>query len=210
MDIDNAVHRLRAALREPLPGHTDFLTLSGYPRPLASDARSLDPPPKESAVLALLYPRGGAAHLLLMRRPDYPGTHGGQVGFPGGKREPGDPDLLRTALREFAEETGAVLDGTGVLGTLSEVYIPPSHYLVTPFVAFAPLLGPLAPDPREVAAIIEAPVAELLRDDIVQHGRIPLATGGYTRELPYFALEGEQVWGATALMLAELRQLLLR
>jgi hypothetical protein len=90
------------------------------------------------------------------------------------------------------------------------VYIPPSNYLVTPYVAYTEALAGLSPDPREVAAIIEAPVSALLREDVVRRGRVPLPDGRSTREVPYFALCGEVVWGATALMLAELRELLRR
>lgn len=92
--------------------------------------------------------------------------------FQGGRREEEDPDLQATALREFHEETGASTTGLMVLGALSSVYIPPSRSLVTPFVAHTYQLGPLAPDAREVAALIEAPLATLLDPDVLRrrHG----------------------------------------
>jgi 8-oxo-dGTP pyrophosphatase MutT (NUDIX family) len=206
----DVLRRLREGLGGPLPGHAEFMALSGYPRPDLAAVRLLDPPPKPSAVLALLFPRGGELRTLLMRRPVYRGVHSGQVSFPGGKQEPGDADLLQTALREFREETGADTGSHEVIGALTPVYIPPSNYLVTPYVAYTEALAGLSPDPREVAAIIEAPVSALLREDVVRRGRVPLPDGRSTREVPYFALCGEVVWGATALMLAELRELLRR
>ena len=201
---------LREALRGELPGHDDFLHLSGYKRPDLEAAMRQVPQPRESAVLALLYPRAGSLHTLLMLRPEYDGVHSGQVAFPGGRREEQDGTLQDTALREFAEETGAPTGGFAVLGELSRIYIPPSRSLVTPFVAFAEALPPTAPDPREVAALIETPLDELLRPDVVQVRRQYIQVLGRDAEIPYFDLQGQVVWGATAMMLAELRELLLR
>ncbi len=204
------IQGLREALRGELPGHDDFLHLSGYKRPDLDAAMKLEPRPRESAVLALLYPRAGSLHTLLMLRPEYDGVHSGQVAFPGGRREEGDANLQDTALREFAEETGAPTRGFTVLGELSRIYIPPSRSLVTPFVAFSEALPPTVPDPREVAALIETPLDDLMRPDVVQLRRQYIQVLGRETEIPYFDLQGQVVWGATAMMLAELRELLLR
>jgi 8-oxo-dGTP pyrophosphatase MutT (NUDIX family) len=201
---------LRTALQGELPGHDAFLHLSGYKRPDLEAAQRLNPAPRESAVLALVYPRAGSLHTLLMLRPQYDGVHSGQVAFPGGRREDQDRDLRDTALREFSEETGAPAADFDVLGTLSRVYIPPSRSLVTPFVAWAPALPPTTPDPREVAALIETPLDELMRPDVVQVRRQYIQVLGREAEIPYFDLQGHVVWGATAMMLAELRELLHR
>ncbi len=200
--------RLRRGLASPLPGHDDFLALSGYKRLDIERARAQDPPPRESAVLALLYPKAGELHCLLMVRPVYDGVHSGQVAFPGGKREAGDPTLMHTALREFKEETGADPSGAEVLGTLTPVYIPPSRMLVTPFVGYVERIGPWYPDPFEVARLIEAPLSLLLREDILKRRDQYIQIMGRTVEIPYFEVDREVVWGATALMLAELRELL--
>ncbi|HQV76449.1 MAG TPA: CoA pyrophosphatase [Flavobacteriales bacterium] len=199
---------LRTALSGPLPGHEELLALSGYSRLDIERARALDPAPRESAVLALLYPKGGQLHCLLMVRPIYDGVHSGQVAFPGGKREPGDPSLKETALREFHEETGADPKEVEVLGALTPVYIPPSRMVVTPFVGFVEQIGPWQPDPMEVARLIEAPLEELLREDVLKKRDQYIEIMGRTVEIPYFEIHGEVVWGATALMLGELRVLL--
>jgi 8-oxo-dGTP pyrophosphatase MutT (NUDIX family) len=206
--LQEAVFRLQRSFTQELPGHDAFLRMSGYPRPDLDAVRRMDPPPRESAVLAMLYERAGQAHVLLMLRPEYDGVHSGQIAFPGGRREPEDPDLLHTALREFREETGSMPAGLLHLGSLSPVYIPPSRSLVTPFVAAVDELGPLSPDPREVAALIEAPVALLLRDDILRTGDRHVQVMGRTMQVPYFDVHGHMVWGATAMMIAELRALL--
>jgi len=208
MQLQEAVQRLRASLAKPLPGHDAFLELSGYKRPDLEAALRSDPPPRESAVLALIYKRAEEAHALLMLRPTYAGVHSGQVSFPGGRREPQDADLRATALREFAEETGARTAGIDLLGALTPVYIPPSRSLVTPFIGIAEETGPFAPDAREVAELIEAPLSLLLRDDILKRREQHIAVMGRSVEIPYFDVQGRVVWGATAMMLAELRELL--
>lgn len=200
--------RLRTAFSEPLPGHTELLALSGYGRPDIERARALDPAPRESAVLTLLYPKGSELYCLLMVRQIYDGVHSGQVAFPGGKREPLDPSLKETALREFHEETGADPKGVEVFGALTPVYIPPSRMVVTPFVGYAERIGPWQPDPLEVARLIEAPLELLLCADILKKRDQYIEIMGRTVEIPYFEVNGEVVWGATALMLGELRALL--
>ena len=171
---------LQYALRAPLPGHDAFAELSGYPRPSVEEALAQDPPPRESAVLVLIHPVDGEDRTVLMRRPVYAGVHSGQIGFPGGKREPRDTDLHATALREFAEETGADTSRFVVVGELSRIHIPPSHSLVTPVVAWCNPLGPLRPDPREVEELLDIPLVELLREDILRHK--PMMLGSPQRE----------------------------
>lgn len=199
---------LRNALCGHLPGHGAFADLSGYPRPSVEAALALRPPPRESAVLILIHPVDGQDHTLLMRRPVYAGMHSGQVGFPGGKREQGDADLHATALREFREETGAGTAGFEIVGELTRIHIPPSRTLVTPVVAWAASLGPLQPDPREVAQLLDVPVAELLRDDILRRKPFTMGLDGRQREAPYWDVQGQTVWGATAMMIGELRLVL--
>ena len=115
---------------------------------------------------------------------------------------------MATALREFSEETGAASAGIEVLGALTPVYIPPSRSLVTPYIGIAQQAGPFAPDPREVAELIEAPLALLLRDDILKRREQHIAILGRSVEIPYFDVQGRVVWGATAMMLAEMREML--
>ncbi|MBK9175953.1 MAG: CoA pyrophosphatase [Flavobacteriales bacterium] len=208
MRIEEAESRLRRRLSESLPGHDAFLELSGYKRPDLEAALRQDPPPRESAVLALLYAKDQLAHTVLMLRPNYDGVHSGQVAFPGGRREPGDTDLVATALREFEEETGAAPEEAEILGSLTPVYIPPSRSLVTPYVAIAREAGPFHPDPHEVAELMEVPLELLLRDDILKRREQHIAIMGRTVEIPYFDVRGHVVWGATAMMIAELRELL--
>ncbi len=155
----------------------------------------------------LVYPEQQEWRTMLMLRPAYDGVHGGQVGFPGGHREPEDTDITATALREFGEETGADTGNFEVLGMLTPVYIPPSRSLVTPVLAFTPELGTLRPDPREVAALIPTAIDHLLRDDILKRTRVYINMLRREMEVPYWDVDGHVVWGATALMIAEFRKL---
>jgi 8-oxo-dGTP pyrophosphatase MutT (NUDIX family) len=201
------IQRLREGLAGPLPGHDAFMELSGYKRMDIDLARAQDPPPRESAVLVLLYPGPDELNGLLMVRPEYDGVHSGQVSFPGGKWEPGDPSLLHTALREFAEETGADPQ-VDILGSLSPVYIPPSRMLVTPYVGHTTVVPTWDPDPMEVARLLEVPLRSLMQENILKRREQFINVIGRQVEIPYFDVQGEVVWGATALMIAELRQLL--
>jgi len=210
MNMEEVTRHLRAELGKPLPGHDGFLELSGYKRPDLEAARRQDPPPRESAVLALIYPKDGLPHVLLMLRPTYEGVHSGQVAFPGGRREPDDASLHATALREFTEETGASVENIEVLGVLSPVYIPPSRSLVTPYIGVTHSLGSLNPDSHEVERLIEAPLELLLRDDILDHREQYIAIMGRAVQVPCFDVMGHVVWGATAMRIAELRELLRR
>lgn len=199
---------LRKALLAPLPGHAAFAELGGYHRPSIEAALALIPPPRPSAVLILIHPVNGVDHTMLMRRPIYKGVHSGQIGFPGGKWEPEDPSLHATALREFQEETGADPSAFEIIGDLTRVHIPPSRTIVTPVVAWSPKLGTLDPDPREVDALLDIPLRELMRDDILRRKPFRIGPNGSERMGAYWDVKGETIWGATALMIAELRTLL--
>ncbi|MCB9194239.1 MAG: CoA pyrophosphatase [Flavobacteriales bacterium] len=200
--------RLANALRGPLPGHDAFLAHAGYSRSELQRMFESTGRPRESAVLALIYDRDDAPHILLMLRSDGGGVHAGQVSFPGGRREPGDPDLRSTALREYREEIGAPTDGIEVLGALSQVFIPPSRSLVTPFVAVRSTLGPTAPQVSEVRALIEAPLTELMAPESLRMGERYVQVLDRSTHVPGFEVQGHLVWGATAMMIAELRELL--
>lgn len=206
--LTGRIDRLRDALRGALPGHDGFLEKAGYKRSELEAAFRKDAAPRESAVLLLLFPRDGKLRTLLMVRPDYEGVHSGQVSFPGGKKDEGDADHWATALREFGEETGMELLRIDRLGTLSDIYIPPSRMLVTPCVAFVPEIGDAAPDPHEVSELFDVPIDDLLPDDAVKHREQYIHIAGRRTTVPYFDLAGRVVWGATAMMLWELRELM--
>ncbi|MGO8693997.1 MAG: NUDIX hydrolase [Rectinemataceae bacterium] len=160
---------------------------------------------RDAAVLVLLYPRGGSLRFPLTLRSEATSTHKGQVSLPGGAREEGE-SLLDTALRETREEIGVDPDGVEVLGGLSALDIPHSGFHVQPFVAVAREVPRFLPEPREVAELIEAVLDELLAEDAAQLEE--RRVGAEPVMVPFYRLGGHKVWGATAMILAELRELL--
>lgn len=202
--------RLSAALQSPLPGWNAHSEMINYPRPRIDDVESLVPDARQGAVLALIYPKNGELHTVLTLRHSYNGHHSGQVSFPGGKCDDGDRSTWHTALREAHEEVGLEAQNVQELGMLSKVYIPPSNFLVHPHVAFSPITPQFSADPVEVKRIIEAPLSQLLAPHLLQQKPMHLKVLPEEVQVKYFALDGETVWGATGMMLNELKHILTR
>ena len=165
------------------------------------------PPPKPGSVLILFYPEGKAIRFPLTLRADYAGAHGGQISLPGGKGEPGE-NYIETALRECEEEIGVASNTVKVIGRLSDFFVIPSNFLVVPVIATSQSRPEFKADPVEVVKILEAGVYELTRDNAIKQKEI-LAAKQYPMLAPHFEIGGEVVWGATAMILNELRTILL-
>lgn len=164
--------------------------------------------PKKAGVMALFYPdMASQTRLLLIMRRSYNGVHSRQVAFPGGKREKTDTSLLETALRETREEVGVLTERVEVIREVSEVYIPPSNYDVQPFVGLYHQPAPFVLQVEEVDHLIEVPLIQVLDDNYLISQTLSTS---YAKniEVPAFHLEGYTVWGATAMMLNEIRELL--
>ncbi len=163
---------------------------------------------KRAAVMALFYPKtNDETYLLLILRKEYPGVHSNQIGFPGGKVEESDKDLLHTAKRETFEEVGIAPDVIQMVKALSEVYIPPSNFLVQPYIGLFTMNAPFTIDPVEVEALVEVPLTDFLDDANLMQQQL---TTSYAHNIlvPAFKLNGYTVWGATAMMLSEIKDLL--
>lgn len=163
--------------------------------------------PRRAAVLMLVYPKNGDANLVLIRRNEYKGVHSSQIAFPGGKIESFDATPLHTALRETNEEVGVNIGAVKLVRQFSRVYIPPSNFEVTPFLSFVDAEPEFLADPREVAEVISYPLADLLNDDLIVNTRMSTS---YTEsiDVPTFRAGNHTVWGATAMMLSELKEVL--
>ena len=163
--------------------------------------------PKIAAVLALFYPnQNNEVSLLLTKRANYIGTHSGQISFPGGKFEKSDLNLKETALRETFEEVGIFQEKIDIVREITEVYIPPSNFSVTPFIGIVND-NPVFKLNSEVAKIIEIPFPDLLDDTMLASISI---TNSYMKEtsVPCFNFDGSVIWGATAMILSEIKELL--
>jgi 8-oxo-dGTP pyrophosphatase MutT (NUDIX family) len=160
-------------------------------------------PPRPGSVLILLYPSNGRIMFPLIKRSEYKGAHSGQVSLPGGKAEAGE-DSIQTALREAQEEIGIDPSVVKVIGRLSDFFVVPSNFLVTPVVGYVENAPEFKPDPYEVVRILTGDVEELIREDAIQMREI-IAAGEFRMNAPHFEIENEVVWGATAMMLNEFR-----
>ena len=176
-------------------------------RPRALDAgevrpRTPDADARRAAVLVPILQTPGGARVVYTLRTDGLRDHAGQVSFPGGSVDPGDGSLLETALREAEEEVDLRRDLVEVVGELEDMYVPPSRFLVKPFVALLPPEAEMVLAPDEVEAIFSVGLDELmspenLRTEVWERE-------GRSIEVPLFAVGGHEIWGATAAMTANL------
>lgn len=163
--------------------------------------------PRLAAVMMLFYPRNEKTHLVLIVRNSYPGVHSSQIAFPGGKVEAYDESLIETALRETEEEIGILPNQITVVRQFSNVYIPPSNFLVAPFLGYSRKALIFRPDPAEVAGIIELPLDQFLDEQTVVLSKMATSYS-VSIDVPAFKINDHLVWGATAMMMSELKEIL--
>lgn len=157
----------------------------------------------KSAVLFLFYPdEKGRTTTVFIKRPEYNGAHSGQISFPGGRYEADDQNLQTTALRETQEEIGVPVSDIEVAGKLSDLFIPPSNYIVSPYLGMAEKRPDFVPDPSEVAQVLEFDLTDFFKPENRLTKLITLI-GGYTLETPCYIISGHVIWGATAMMVSE-------
>ncbi len=203
-DWPATLNRLENALQAGLPGMEAQRRMA--PRPPVRRYDGAIPDTRvEAGGLLLLYPHQGTTHLLLTVRSDRLPSHRGQVSLPGGVLEPGETPR-GAALREAHEEVGVHPDSVRLLGDLSPLYIPVTGFLLHPVVGVARTRPDYIPNPDEVARVIEPSINELADPLNLKLERWTLASRD--RDVPYFRLRDETVWGATAMILAEFLHLL--
>lgn len=161
--------------------------------------------PRWAGVMAVFYPNTkGETTLVLILRKTYKGVHSNQVGFPGGKAETFDESIKQTALRETEEEVGLAQSEINVVKKLTKLYIPPSNFWVQPFIGYVEQTPVFTKEDAEVEAILEVPLEEFLADKSVITQRIDTSYGTML-DVPAFYLSEHVVWGATAMMLSEVK-----
>ena len=163
--------------------------------------------PRIAAVMMLFYPKNERTHLVLIVRKTYEGVHSAQIAFPGGKYELDDDNYAETALRETHEEVGIHPDKIEILKPFTELYIPPSNFMVHPFLGISIEELVFVPEPSEVAEIIELPLSVFLSDSIIVDTNLSTSYANNIN-VPAFKIENHIVWGATAMMLSELKEVL--
>ncbi len=201
--MDRLIKALQARLKEGLPGKLAQYRLIPESRHLFPDDEDN---PIPAAVLILLYRNvEGILETILIKRPSYIGHHSAQVSFPGGKAEETDMNLYQTALRESMEEVGVVPNLIINIGALSPLYIPVSRFLVHPFIGLALQMPEFVIDKSEVDYLIPASIKDLIHAE-VHYRNLTIQSKEFST--PYFNIKNEMVWGATAMIMSELIEVL--
>lgn len=200
------VDMIEEALRKPLPGVKAQLRMA--PRPGSLNPPSSQSTPRKSGVLILLFSSEHTGELcfVLTRRTESVADHKGQISLPGGAVDTDDPSIAHTAVREACEEVGVCSDTMRILGSLTPIYIPPSDFCVHPYVAYMLQSPQFLPQPEEVAEILEVPLTYLLdnKNIVVEEWLLD----DEVKQVPFFNVYGNKVWGATAVVLSEFAAIL--
>lgn len=199
------INLLEKRLKEPLPGLMAQLKMVTDPRPGNKVYHEVEDTSIKAGVLVLLYPWRNHLHLVLTRRTDRVDFHQAQISFPGGRQEEGESSD-QTALREAHEEINVSPGSIQILGELTPLYIPPSNYCIYPIVATANKRPDFKPSMHEVAEVIEVPLDHLLDSKNVRKEEWTIREGEVL--VPFYLFKEHKIWGATAMVLAELVELL--
>ena len=205
MAISDPILHLRDALGRPLPGLAGQMRMAPSHRPVVGPGAGCSETYREAAVIALLYPCEADWCIVLTRRTENLASHQGQISFPGGRIEAGET-AEGTALRELEEELAVDPSSITILGQITPLHIVPSRFYVHPIVAFTQVHPHFQAAAAEVSEVIEAPL-RLLLDPETQRSEVWQLRGQPT-EVPFYAIGSHKVWGATAMILAELLALL--
>ncbi len=198
--------------QQELPGeetHIGFAPVRGR----TSDFLASGKPYRESAVAIILFPVNDSNEpgVLVTQRQEYEGKHSGQLSFPGGKREESDPNLLQTAIRECEEEIGLLLQEDLMIGKLSQVYIPVSGFLIDPYVFYIDQLpNEFRLNEREVKKLHYISLNPLFTEEAIERRDVEVLPGRIVEQIPHFVQGDVAIWGATALLLNELKALFLK
>lgn len=206
-DLEKFKNLLNTELNKGLPGFDAQNLMSPSIRDHA--LKTSDPSiARDSSVLLLFYPKNGQLYLPFMKRTKGNNSHSGQISLPGGKYEESDENRTITAIRETNEELGVDCKKIKILGFLTELYIPVSNFMVLPVLGYCEKRPEFILNEFEVDEIIEMPVSQLLSKEniseyIINQNKFEILA-------PYFKAEEHKIWGATAMILSELREIFLR
>jgi len=202
--INSLKRYLSKRLKQQLPGKTAHIELAPYRN--VEFSKTIITNAKKSGVLILFYLKDNEIYTILMQRNIYNGQHSGQISLPGGKREKIDKNISQTALREANEEIGVKIEAIEVIGQLSNVYIPVSNFHITPVVGITNDMPKFILDKREVQELIELKIDTLIKEN-PQKTNIKLHNNTIIN-IPAFIIKDKVIWGATAIILNELRHIL--
>ncbi len=201
------IQGLQTALQGELPGYSAQLKMSHSFRNMFPQYVQES---KDASVLILFYAKNEAWHIPLIQRPSSNPNdpHSGQIAFPGGRYEEEDGTFQQAALREAQEEVGIKPKDVQILGKITPLYIPVSGYLVHPFVGYLDYEPTFVLQEEEVHSVIEAPLANFQDETNLHQKDMEFSGGRSLKGVDYFDIEGKVVWGATAMMMNEVLELL--
>ena len=199
------LHSLERKLLGPKPGLHAQLMMTPNPRPGHQVYHEVEDTCLRAGVLVLFYKREDRFYLVLTRRTDKVEFHKGQISFPGGRLE-ADEGLEQAALREAQEELDIDPGSIRIMGMLTPLYIPPSNYCIYPVVAFSDNRPHFQPSHLEVAEVLEIPLDHLLDPHNVRKEMWSIRNTEV--EVPFYAFGDHKIWGATAMVLAELLEMI--
>ncbi len=200
-----SIDQLKRKLQQPLPGVSSHLKMAP-PHRAHEIINHLDNSEnaKKSAVLILFFHKDNVLKMIVIRRSIYVGIHSGQIAFPGGRFEEEDIDVRTTALREIKEEIGISEDKIEIIGRLSDIYVPPSNFLISVFVGYLAEKPVYNIDEREVDEVIEIPFAEFYKSEILKEKDFYVNSIKAADKAPYFNTTNAEIWGASAMVISEL------
>jgi len=200
---------LKYKLSNPLPGVAAHLKMAPASRAqelINSKDNSMNA--RKSAVLILFFHDESVLKMVVIRRSVYVGIHSGQIAFPGGRYEEEDKDVRTTALREIEEEIGIPEEKIEILGRLSDIYVPPSNFMISVFVGYLAEKPDYRIDEREVDEVIEIPFSDFFKPDLIKEKDFYVGSLRAAKKAPYFDVTNAEIWGASAMVVSELLDLL--
>lgn len=205
--FNDFVNELKWQLDKPLPGFKAQIRMTSIDRSNESEFKAKYTTAKKGAVLIFLYPYKNSIYSVFIRRQEYEGVHSGQISFPGGRFEDSDKSLINTALREAKEEIGVDISRVEIIGQISKLYIPPSNFLVFPVIGITDERPDFFADNKEVKEILEIKFSNFLNDKNIDYKEITVFNK-LKITAPCYNINGNIIWGATAMILSELCEIL--
>jgi 8-oxo-dGTP pyrophosphatase MutT (NUDIX family) len=163
--------------------------------------------PMHSSILIPIFPVGPELHTVLIQRTASNGVHSHQIAFPGGRMDDNDVDYYATALREANEELGIFPETVEFIGKLTDLYVPPSNFIIHPFIGFLKERPVYIPETNEVDSFFEVTLKDFLDSEKIKYRQMKMVNGELINT-PYYDMDSKVVWGATAMIIRELSEIL--
>ena len=202
--MEISIQQIKQRLNQELPGLSSHLKMAPANRihELKNQEKKILNAQK-SAVMLLLFNEQNKLKVIFIRRSFYVGIHAGQIAFPGGRYEDFDIEIKNTALREIEEEIGLHSENIEVIGRISDIYVPPSNFLISVFVGYLPQKPQYKIDEREVNEIIEIELSEFFKENSIIEKEFVVPSTNSKVLAPYYKVGNIELWGASAMVMCE-------